>query len=131
MLPDFSSSVLIMLTGFPHGVFLSPAQWKGLSNRLHRDTSPCRRPPRFCFMVSLPRVQPPSLCTVQISLNSAIFLYTAGPATFRPLTAALDSSHFVQGREREKNSLFFIELCNVFSSKSQLLPPRRERGSLA
>ena len=42
-LPDFSSSVFIALTGFPHRVFLSPAQWKGLSNRLHRDTSPCRQ----------------------------------------------------------------------------------------
>ena len=33
-LPDFSSLVFIALTGFPHGVFLSPAQWKGLPSRL-------------------------------------------------------------------------------------------------
>ena len=43
---------------------------------------------------ALPRVHLPSLCVIPILLHSAIFLYTAGPATFRPLTAALDSSHF-------------------------------------
>ena len=64
-------------------------------------------PPQFRFMVSLPQVHLPSLCVVQILLNSAIFLYTAGPATFRPLAAALDSSRFVQGGG------YFIELCNA------------------
>ena len=86
-------------------------------------------PPRFRFMVSLARVRLPSLCEVRISLNYAIFLYTAGPATFCPLTAALDSSRFVQGVERK--FLFFIELCTVFSSQSQLLPPRREHMGVA
>ena len=88
-------------------------------------------PPRFRFMISLPRVQPHSLHAVQISLNSAIFLYTAGPATFHPLTAALDSSRFVQGGEREKFSLFHLTLQYYFSSQSKLLPPRLEDGSLA
>ena len=108
-------TVFTALTGFPHGVFLSssmyrirrqpPVDGKLLMQLLYHGELPT--PPHLCFIVSLPWVQLPSLCAVRISLNSAIFLYTAGPATFRPLIAALDSSCFLQGGG------YFIELCNA------------------
>ena len=44
-LSDFSSSVFIALTGFPHGVFLSPAQWKGLPSRLIQPHLPSQSLP--------------------------------------------------------------------------------------
>ena len=84
-LPDFSSSVFIALTGFPHGVFLSPAQWKGLSSRLIQPHSPSQSLPDQPLRIPSWLVCPDfPLYAVQISilLNSAIFLYTAGPATF-------------------------------------------------
>ena len=91
--------------------------WPSLTTRLGA--------PAHSFKVSLPRVQLLSLCAVRILLNSAIFLYTAGPATFRPLTAALDSSYFGRVRVNSLNSAM-----KIFITEEQLLPPRREYGSL-
>ena len=79
-------------TGFANS---PPVDGKLLMQLLYHGELPT--PPQYRFMVSLPQMQLPSLCAVRILLNPAIFLYTAGPATFRPLTAALHSSHFVQG----------------------------------
>ena len=84
-LPDFSSSVFIALTGFPHGVFLPPAQWKGLSSRLIQHHSLSQSLSDRLIGITSWLVCPDfQLYVVQISisLNSAIFLYTAGPATF-------------------------------------------------
>ena len=116
-LPDFSSSVFIALTGFPHRVFLFLARWKGLSNRLHRETSPCHRacPARdrldFASWLVCPECSPFTVRGTNF-VELCNILDTAGPATFRPLTAALDSSHFMQGGERFFS--LFIELCNNF-----------------
>ena len=96
--------------------FSSPTRCKGFADRPPVDSKLLMQllchgelptPSRFRFMVSLPRVQLTSLCAVRIMLNSAIFLYTTGPATFCHLTAALDSSCSVQGGG------YFIELCNA------------------
>ena len=113
-------------TGFTDS---TPVDGKLLMQLLYHGELPT--PPRFRFMVSLPRGQHPSLCAVRISLNSAIFLYTAGPATFRPLTAALDSSHFMQGGERKFLFFSLNSAMFFFSSQGQLLPPRHKPGYLA
>ena len=115
---------------FPHGIYSAnrfssqsfssppPVDGKLIMQLLYHGELPTL--PRFRFMISLPQVQLPSLCAVRISLNSAIFLYTAGPATFRPLTAVLDSSRFVQGGERKvlsfslNSAMFFHHRANCF-----------------
>ena len=97
---------------FPHGVysthrlssrsFSSPTRCTGFANSpsvdgkllmLHGELP---TPPLFASWLVCPSAAP-----------FTVYLYTAGPATFRPLTAALDSSRFMQGGG------YFIELCNA------------------
>ena len=78
--------------------------------------------PAHSFLVSLYRVQLPSLCTVQISLNFAIFCILQGQL--------LSSSDGCFGFITFHARWYFIELCNILL-QSQLLPPRRKCSSLA
>ena len=66
-LPDFFTSLFIALTGFPHGVFLPPAQCKGLPSRLIQPHSPLRIASRLVCLA------PSCSCAGRISLNSFVY----------------------------------------------------------
>ena len=123
----------LFLIGFPHWVFISNPiygiRWQSPSWRQAANATALSLgtadPPRFRFMVSLPRVQPPSLCAVWIFIELCnIFVYCRANYFFSSSDSCFG---FITFHAR----WYFIELCNenFRHRRTPILPPRRERGS--
>ena len=88
-----------------------PVDGKMLMQLLYHGELPT--PPRFCFMVSLPRAPFTVRGSNFVELCNN-FVY-CGPATFHPLTAALYSSLFTQGGiSLNSQMIFFHNRANYF-----------------